>query len=224
MEKIKALINRLQEQAEQNASLQALQATVQQLQLELSEKETYSGKRYGTTKVAVVMPAHSRYLPQAAEVMQVAEKIPATKEPSMPAYQPLRKEEQNLWSKEVLNEAPALSPQNTAKELNDIIGSMGTSLNDTLKVQQTELAETLTESPIRDLKKGIAINDRYVFVSELFRGDEAMYERSIKTINGFHILAEAEYWMERELKVKLGWDDDKNITQHFYQLVKRRFS
>jgi len=31
-----------------------------------------------------------------------------------------------------------------------------------------------------------------------------MYERSIKTINGFRILPEAEYWMERELKSSLG--------------------
>ena len=51
-----------------------------------------------------------------------------------------------------------------------------------------------------------------------------MYERSIKTINGFRILPEAEYWMERELKVKLGWDENRDITRHFYQLVKRRFS
>jgi len=93
-----------------------------------------------------------------------------------------------------------------------------------LKTEKTELVEILTESPIRDLKKGIGINDRYVFLSELFRGDDAMYERSIKTINGFRILAEAEYWIERELKVKLGWDDGKATTQHFYQLVKRRFS
>ena len=51
-----------------------------------------------------------------------------------------------------------------------------------------------------------------------------MYERSIKTINGFRIFAEAEYWIERELKVKLGWEEDKPATRHFYQLVKRRFS
>jgi len=43
-------------------------------------------------------------------------------------------------------------------------------------------------------------------------------------INAFRILPEAEYWMERELKVKLAWDDGKTTTQHFYQLVKRRFS
>jgi hypothetical protein len=51
-----------------------------------------------------------------------------------------------------------------------------------------------------------------------------MYERSIKTINNFRILQEAEYWMVRELKVKLAWDDEKETTKHFYQLVKRRFS
>ncbi len=37
-----------------------------------------------------------------------------------------------------------------------------------------------------------------------------MYERSIKTINAFRILPEAEYWMERELKVKLGWDENRD--------------
>jgi hypothetical protein len=30
--------------------------------------------------------------------------------------------------------------------------------------------------------------------------------------------------MERELKIKLGWDDSREITKHFYQLVRRRFS
>jgi hypothetical protein len=51
-----------------------------------------------------------------------------------------------------------------------------------------------------------------------------MYDRSIKTINGFTIFPEAEYWMARELKLKLGWDDRNDIVQHFYEIVRRRFS
>ena len=51
-----------------------------------------------------------------------------------------------------------------------------------------------------------------------------MYERSIKTINSFRMFPEAEYWIERELKVKLGWEEHKAATKHFYQLVRRRFS
>ncbi|OPZ17236.1 MAG: hypothetical protein BWZ05_01518 [Bacteroidetes bacterium ADurb.BinA245] len=74
------------------------------------------------------------------------------------------------------------------------------------------------------MRKAIGINDRFVFINELFRGDESMYERCIKTINSFNIYAEAEYWISRELKVKLGWDNNNPTVQQFDQLVKRRFS
>lgn len=78
--------------------------------------------------------------------------------------------------------------------------------------------------PIRDLKKAIQATERHVFIHELFRGDEVMYERSIKTIQAFSIFPEAQFWIERELKTKLGWQDSDANFQHFAQLVKRRFS
>jgi hypothetical protein len=228
MEKVKALINKLQEQAQHNADASSLLAIVQQLQLELSRPASVAKQNMGTAKVAVVMPAHSRYMPTLSESNGATkqEPTPALKETAEQKYTvpPAKNVEQEGWLFDPMKETPTLAQQVTRKELNDIIGQNGKSLNDHLKSPKTELAEVLTDSPIRDLRKGIGINDRYVFVSELFRGDEAMYERSIKTINGFHILQEAEYWMERELKVKLGWDDSKTTTQHFYQLVKRRFS
>ena len=99
------------------------------------------------------------------------------------------------------------------------------SLNDRLKVNNApELASKLQEEPIRDLRKAININDRYQFISELFRGDEVMYERSIKTINSFNVYQEANYWIQREMIYKLGWDDNNPVVKHFNQLVKRRFS
>ena len=98
------------------------------------------------------------------------------------------------------------------------------SLNDRLKQGKMELLETLRETPVRDLRKAIGINDRFLFINDLFRGDEPMYERSLKTINSFNIFAEAEYWINRELKVKLGWDADHPTVIQFDQLVKRRFS
>ena len=98
------------------------------------------------------------------------------------------------------------------------------SVNDRLKQVKIELSETLQEVPIKDLKKGIGVNDRFLFIKELFRGDEVMYERSIKTINGFSIFPEAEYWIKRELKLKLGWNDLNDVVKQFDQLVRRRFS
>lgn len=121
-------------------------------------------------------------------------------------------------------ETPTMAQQKSGKELNEAMAKPNSSLNDSLKAEVVEVGHLLNESPVRDLRKAIGINDKFVFINDLFRGDENMYERSIKTINGFRIFAEAEYWIERELKVKLGWDADKEATRHFYQLIKRRFS
>ncbi len=112
----------------------------------------------------------------------------------------------------------------TQKEVHEVIASNTESLNDKLKADNVELSEKLTETPVKDLKKAIGINERYVFINELFRGDEAMYERSIKTINSFTIWPEAEYWVRRELKTKLGWIDSNDTVKKFDALVKRRFS
>ena len=121
-------------------------------------------------------------------------------------------------------ESPTLTQHQVRKELHELIADHKESLNDRLKQEKTEVAQVLKETPIKDLRKGIGINDRFTFVNELFRGDVAMYERSIKTINNFHIFSEAEYWISRELKYKLGWDETKESVQHFYYLVRRRFA
>jgi len=109
------------------------------------------------------------------------------------------------------------------KELNESIGDSGASLNEKLKQAKLELSETLQEVPVKDLKKAIGLNDRFLFIKELFRSDETMYERSIKTINAFGIYAEAEFWIKRELKLKLGWDEKSPCVKQFDQLVRRRF-
>jgi hypothetical protein len=114
-------------------------------------------------------------------------------------------------------------PVEAGKELNEAMQNNDHSLNDKLKESKTELGDSLSESPLKDLKKGIGLNDRYLYINDLFRGDETMYERSIKTINNFNIYPEAHYWMERELKIKLGWSDDMPVVKQFYALVKRRF-
>lgn len=110
-------------------------------------------------------------------------------------------------------------------ELNDVMAEIDTeSLNEKLKIEQIELTTVLEGTPIKDLKKAIGINDRFLFINELFRGDDVMYERSIKTINNFEIYPEAQFWIQRELKVKLGWDDSNETVKQFDALVKRRFA
>ncbi|MEJ7611187.1 MAG: hypothetical protein WKF88_08430 [Ferruginibacter sp.] len=84
------------------------------------------------------------------------------------------------------------------------------------------MKDNIRDTPVKDLKKAIGVNDRYQYINELFRGDEAMYERSIKTINSFAIFRKRN--TDTRVKLKLGWDDKNETVQQFDQLVRRRFS
>jgi len=127
-------------------------------------------------------------------------------------------------SNPIANENPPAKEILPLKEVHEIIlTDESDSLNEKLKEHKEELSESLQNSPIKDLKKAIGINDRFLFINELFQGDETSFERSIKTINGFSIYAEAEFWIRRELKTKLGWNLQSDAVKQFDSLVKRRF-
>ncbi|GAC1526689.1 MAG: hypothetical protein NVS3B15_02870 [Sediminibacterium sp.] len=139
---------------------------------------------------------------------------------------PVRQESPNGWLFDTPAEFPTMTHQDKLEyfELNEVMVDTSESMNEKLKEERMEVAAVLQGAPIRDLKKAIGINDRYLFVNDLFRGDENMYERSMKTINAFTIYPEAQYWIERELKVKMGWKENSDTVKLFDQLVKRRFS
>jgi hypothetical protein len=200
--------------------------TLKQIEAELTRLHTVTATGRKNPGVSVVMPSLNithRVLSSSPEEKESEQlEFREVFEPASPAPASSAKD---AWQVDPLVEVPTLSHQPAGQELNDIIGTSSKSINDRLKENNvTERGAQLKASPVKELRKAIGVNDRFVFINELFRGDEPMYERSIKTINNFRILPEAEYWMERELKIKLGWDDSREIVQHFYQLVSRRFS
>lgn len=229
MERVQLLIDKLIAQKQQNESPAQLLMTVQLLQQELLQLQQGQVTR-SSGKVAVVMP--SRVYPEAAnaaeETQQKKEEAANKLVPEKPA--PAREEQKPVVEGfDPMAETPTLlhqkAPEKKAKkEINQVVSSDQPSLNDKLKQPKTEVAHKLQDSPVKDLRRAIGINDRFVFLKELFNGDEVMYERSIKTINNFQVLQEAEFWINRELKLRLGWNDSKEAVQHFYQLVRRRFS
>jgi hypothetical protein len=251
MERIEELIAKLNQQFGEGVDPALLLATVQQLQHELSQLQPRISKTLGTSKVAVMMPAgmsdvpveYEKYLPktkapegrvkEVKEIKEVKEAVVAERSPVAIVHD----NGQLDMAFDPMIEIPTLSHQ--AQEITAGVERVKVkevkaeeikmtiepeSVNDKLKPVKTELFEVLKETPVIDLRKAIGINDRFLFIDDLFRGDEAMYERSIKTINSFNKYAEAEYWIIRELKVKLGWSNDHKTVQHFDQLVKRRFS
>lgn len=246
MERVETLLKKLQDQFAQNALPDQLLLTVQMLQAELLLLQGSQGPSFINNEVAVTVsgmaatPAngsanrHIEMEVKTVEVLQVDEaEIEAELEEikrNAEAIQKISIQNKPHIIIDSEEDIPTLTHQQPRagedkKEINETAGhNIAASLNEKLKQSKIDLGETLTEVPIRDLRKAIGVNDRFLFINELFRGDEVAYERSIKTINSFSIFPEAEYWIQRELKVKNGWNDANEIVQQFYHLVKRRFS
>lgn len=215
MERVGTLINKLKEQFEQDATPDKLAVTAQLLLAELQKNAQGTTTK---TNVSVVLPSVNTARP--APVADAANNWLFEANPEIPTLtHQAEAAETAIKQKEP---KPVLKKQSI--EFNHILVKETESLNEKLKEEKVEVMTALQDTPVRDLKKAIGVNDRYLFVNDLFRGDESMYERSIKTINAFNIFPEAQYWIQRELKVKLSWPDNSETVRLFDQLIKRRFS
>jgi len=242
MDRVSTLLKKLQKQFDENSPAEAMLQTTQILQAELLKNANKGDSVSTTTRISVLMPQvifaqkitfsdeNGANEEKVIKVLQVDEKeIEAELEE-------IKKNAEMANSRRSMNrptfmydpeDLPTLAHQDQPEKKispDDLSFEYPESLNDQLKETKIELSQSLTSTPIKDLKKGIGVNDRFLFINELFRGDEAMYERSIKTIQSFSIYAEAEFWIRRELKVKIGWRDNHPVVKQFDQLVKRRFA
>ena len=215
MERVGNLINKLKEQFEQQADVANLSITAQLLLAELQSNQKLA---FIEGKVSVIMPSVqiSPFKNQEIEVENPAFSNSLFDTPVEIPTLMIQAFPEKLVAPDEIKELISLN--------NIINNNECIELNEQLKEERVEVIAKLEETPIRDLRKAISINDKYLFTNTLFRGDENMYERSIKTINSFSIYPEAQYWIQRELKVKLGWEENDDTVKHFDHLIKRRFS
>ena len=255
MERVKSLIEKLQEQINNEALLDDMLTTVKMLNIELLAQKGMGAREDVLPMITVQTPSiyervasavaeSPKEIPVMEKQIQVLQIDEAAVEAELNEMKKIAEERKKIVNKpaahllfDPIDDIPTLAHQpvvadketreEAKKELHERLAASTTntnsSLNDKLKHQHVERSETLKDAPIKDLRKGIGVNDRFLFIKELFRGDDVMYERSIKTINGFAILPEAEYWIRRELKLKLAWNDQDAVVKQFDQIIKRRF-
>jgi hypothetical protein len=249
MERVETLLKKLQDQFAQNAPADQMLLTVQMLQAELLHLQQHHALEDDAIVVTVsnmspVLKESPVIVPDPVAEERIVEILQVDEAEIEAELEEIKRNAETLQQISVQNkphivfepeeDIPTLMHQHEYKplpekeepamEINDAVSNNHASINEKLKQSKIDLGDTLTEVPIRDLRKAIGVNDRFLFINELFRGDEVAYERSIKTINSFSIFAEAEYWIQRELKVKNGWDSNNEMVAQFFQLVKRRFS
>lgn len=99
----------------------------------------------------------------------------------------------------------------------------GTTLADRLREgQEKRIADKLTENKIVDLRTTIGINDKFLFINELFEGNMRVYDEIIQKLNTAVTLAQADLLM-LDLKIAYNWDSDSPTVKKFVELVRRKF-
>ncbi len=95
-------------------------------------------------------------------------------------------------------------------------------LGEKMMGEDNSLAAKLQQNPIRDLKSVIGINDKFLFVNELFGGSMEKYNKSIDNLNDLKTLNGALIYLN-ELKIELQWNNSNEAYQKLKELVARKF-
>jgi hypothetical protein len=85
------------------------------------------------------------------------------------------------------------------------------------------VADKLHHNPIKDLKSAIGINEKFLFINQLFEGNLQNYSSAIEKINTVTDYNTAKQ-VAADLAGQMNWDDNNEHVKNFMELVERRFA
>jgi len=93
-------------------------------------------------------------------------------------------------------------------------------LNDQLQSSGSEIiGEKIYSNSITDIRSAIGINDRFLFIRELFNNDNDKYNSTIEFINNA-----ADFGIvEEQFKLNQNWDFENPTVVQFLEITKRKF-
>ena len=84
-------------------------------------------------------------------------------------------------------------------------------------------AEHAHTQTISDLKQAITLNDKLLYIKDLFNGYNLAYSEAIDILNRFTTFDEAEKFLQSSYAVKNNWETKQATADKFYALLRRRY-
>ena len=105
------------------------------------------------------------------------------------------------------------------------IAAVKPSINDLLAGQTSaKLADKLGQEPLKDLKTAISLNEKLVFVKDLFSGYSLAYAEAIEVLNKLESFEAADEYLKINYVAQHKWSDKQSTADRFYELLNRRFA
>ncbi len=99
-------------------------------------------------------------------------------------------------------------------------------LNEMMSAQRSQSAPLaqLKRQPVSDLKSIINLNDKLLFIKDLFNGYSLAYSEAIEIINRFDSFDAADNFLKTNYAQKNNWTSKQATADKLYELLNRRFA
>jgi len=101
------------------------------------------------------------------------------------------------------------------------LGNLNQKLADTS--ESKSVAEKLKSQPIPDLLAAIGINQKFLFMNDLFDGERDEFHNSLGELNKFDSFLDADNYIRNNLMSKYSWDMESPSAIRFMELIERRY-
>ena len=96
-------------------------------------------------------------------------------------------------------------------------------LNDQVDSRNSySVAERLQQNRITDLRAAMGINDKFLFINDLFQGDSDRYNQAIEALNTLAGMDEATIHLNH-LQQQYGWDNGSPVFDKLRDFIRRRY-
>ncbi len=108
--------------------------------------------------------------------------------------------------------------------VNEKYKSENETFNDKLKSGKTSsLVDDMQKQKINSISKSISLNQKFIFIKELFGGNLDNYENALRNLDSLETWEEANQFIEEEIAPEYNWDISKNSVAEFTGIIERKF-
>jgi hypothetical protein len=179
------------------------------------------------------MPEDSSSAQEPRHQIQQEEQRPQDEEPKYeqpkyeePKYEQRKQEEPRYEEKPQKPEQPVEHSREEQKKslYEQYQNQQNKTLNEELAVKQQNksIADTHAKKLV-NLSKSISINQRFMFIKELFGGDHQTFEQALKWLENCGSYSEALNFLTETYANKYNWTMDKEEVIEFLELIAKKF-
>ncbi len=82
---------------------------------------------------------------------------------------------------------------------------------------------SIPDTPIKDLKSAISLNQKLLFIKELFNGYNLAYSEAIELLNRFDSMEVADTFLKNNYAGKNNWQAKQPIVDQLYEILSKKY-